>query len=112
MTWVRLDDEFPENPKIAALTPEAFRAHVLALCYCSRNLTDGYMPAQVAQMFAGSKRQVTELAKANLWEPDGNGGFNVHDYLEYNPTRRYVLEQREKRRRAGIEGARRRWREP
>jgi hypothetical protein len=41
MSWVRLDDSFPEHPKVIALTDAAFRAHVRGLCYAGRFLTDG-----------------------------------------------------------------------
>lgn len=112
MTWVRIDDEFGEHPKIAALSSPAFRAHVLALCYCNRNLTDGYIPLSVAKMLTGSARRLTELVEGELWERDENGGYQIHDYLEYNPPREWVEDQRKKRSDAGKKGAMARWQTP
>jgi hypothetical protein len=41
MTWVRLDDQFPDHPKVVNLSDRAFRLHVWGICYSARFLTDG-----------------------------------------------------------------------
>lgn len=93
MSWVKLDDRFPDNPKIAKLSDSAVVAYVFGICYCARELTDGLIPAKRAQQFAGKRKTLLELTP-ELWEltPDG---FLVHDYLKYNPTRSQVLAERE-----------------
>ena len=99
MTWVRIDDSMPENPVMAGLSDAAFRAWVESLCYCSRNLTDGYVPGRIAAQ-RWSPKAVDELVTAGRWEALEHG-FGVHDYLEFNPTRAHVEETRQKKRRAG-----------
>ena len=47
MVWVKLDDQFTENPKVVQAGPLASWLHVCGLVYCSRNLTDGFIPAMM-----------------------------------------------------------------
>ena len=49
MTWVRIDDEFPQHPKIASVGPLGMALQVAGLCYCNRYLTDGFIPLAVAR---------------------------------------------------------------
>lgn len=96
MTWLRLDDGFTDHPKVAALSPRAFQAHVTGMAYCARNLTDGFIPARKAKDIAGEA--LPELvAKPRqgkpLWTKTGTE-YEIHDYLDYNPTRESVLAER------------------
>ena len=94
MSWVKIDDQFTDNPKIAVLSDVAFRAYVSSICYASRNLTDGVVPMRKAKEFAGRVRIIQELIPG-LWEPLPDGSLAIHDYLKYNPTRDQVLAERE-----------------
>src|SRR5207249_2516115 len=67
VTWVRIDDSMPDNPVMAGLSDAAFRAWVESLCYCSRNLTDGYVPGRIAAQ-RWSPKAVDELVTAGRWE--------------------------------------------
>lgn len=103
MSWVKLDDGFPDHPKTVALSVPAKWAYIEGLCYCARYLTDGLIPEKKAREF-GNARVGNELVNAGLWDriPDG---FQVHDYLEYNPARVDVLSKRaadSARKRGGI----------
>jgi len=84
----------PDSLKIAPLSDAAFRAYVTSICYAARSLSDGFIPLKKAKEFAGRARVIQELVPA-LWET-AEGGFMVHDYLQYNPTRETVLAEREK----------------
>ena len=110
MAWVKLDDRFFDNPKIAALSDGAQLAYLKSLTYCASQLTDGKFPLRKAREFATPKA-IKELV-AGLWDEDA-GGFVVHDYLTYNPTREQVLKERQERHeqksRAGIKGMAKRW---
>jgi len=92
MTWVKVDEGMPENPKIIGLGPAVKWAHVEAICYCARNMTDGRVPAAAARRMA-TATGIRQLVEAGLWERDGSD-YIVHDYLEYNPSRAEVMEQR------------------
>ena len=106
MTWVKLDDGFGDHPKIERLSSDAFRAFVLGLCYCSRQLTDGHIPQRSIGRIAGRK-VTSELLTAGLWEPNGDG-ICVRSYLEYQPSAEGIRAKRaaeveRKRRGSGAE---------
>lgn len=97
MAWVRLDDTFPEHPKVQTLPAEAFVLYITSLCYANRNLTDGYLPAVAVQQMGRlkHKRLAQTLVMAGLWEVV-RGGYRIHDYLHFQPTREVVLKKRER----------------
>lgn len=104
MSWLKIDDQFPENDSVADLTDRAFRLHVIALCYCARNLTDGVLDKRAVRVAgavltaARANRWVKELEDAGLWIPRGDGAYEVKNYLEYNPTAEEAKEDRAKAR--------------
>ena len=108
MTWVRLDDLFPEHPKVQGAGQAAAWLHVAGICYSSRHLTDGMIPdaalAGLGQYGKGRARRLADaLVQTGLWE-QVNGGYRVHDYLDFQPSREKVEGQREAKRRAGQAG--------
>src|SRR5881396_3569688 len=96
MAWVRIEDTFPEHPKIQTLSADCFRLYVTALCYANRNLTDGHLPDVAVRSMGGPqhKRLARSLVLAGLWQPV-RGGYTIHDFLEFQPTRAIVLKRRE-----------------
>lgn len=96
MTWVRVDDKLPDHPKVEALGSSRLPAlglHLSALCYCSEYLTDGVVPAMKVRKM--QKRLVDALVSVGLWHRLGNGDIQIHDYLDYNPSREVVQGRRE-----------------
>ncbi len=96
MAWVRLDDGYPEHPKVDRVGYAAAWLNVCAWAYCARNLTDGFVPDERVDRLAAvpkPRQLVAKLVEANLWE-SVEGGFKVHDFLEYNPSREQVLKER------------------
>lgn len=96
MTWARFDDQFPDHPKVAEVGPLGGWLHVCAICYCSRMLTDGFVPKGQVRKLADIDDVtplLTALVAAGLWE-ECEGGYRVHDYLEYNPAAEQVKAQR------------------
>lgn len=91
MAWVRIDDRFDEHPKIAALEAAAVQAFIFGLCYCNRNLTDGFIPRAIGARF--QRRAVKALEAGGLWERTDTG-WRLHDYLEYQPSRQEVERER------------------
>ncbi len=98
MTWVRLDDAFATNPKVFMLSDGAFRAYVVGLCYASQHLTDGFVPAGYVKL-----RHARELEAAGMWDQDGSG-WQIHDFLEYNPSKQEVEQERARKVAAGRAG--------
>jgi hypothetical protein len=98
--------------------------HVAALCYCNQYLTDGFVPRAVAvglldlsgigmrqwmgELTGGGEDAtwqmvVEDLVTAGLWEPD-EGGWRIHDYHDYQPSREHIMKLRETRREVGRKG--------
>lgn len=113
MTWVKLDDQFPIHRKVGALSDQAFRLHVEALCWCARHLTDGVVSTsdlpQVTRI-AKSERYAAELVARGCWHGPGHDcdvcppvedGWVIHEYLGFQQSRSKVLHTREVRQAAG-----------
>lgn len=124
MVWVRLDDQFDQNPKVAQVGPLGIALWTVGLAYCNRNLTDGFIPWTTAQSLLsweylgpeepdGRRRRyqisttcgmagntvtnadvIEMLLDAGLWEELPNG-YRVHDFSEFQPTKEQVLAERE-----------------
>jgi hypothetical protein len=124
MTWVRLDEQFAKHPKVVKAGPLGMAMQVAALCYCNTYLTDGFVPrAVVAGLldfeglgmrmwmgeFAGGGEDATwqlvveDLLDAGLWTEE-KGGYRIHDYLDYQPSKEAALKLREDRSAAGQKG--------
>lgn len=86
MTWVRLDDCFPDHRKVEGLSDGAFRVIVSALCYANRNETDGSLNARDLAKIGATKKRVDELLAAGLFERDASG-IRIHDYHDYQPSK-------------------------
>lgn len=97
MPYLNLDDGYSEHRKVDALSHGAFRLHTSGLCYCARELTDGFVPThRVARLMRDYKLgYLNELLEAAMWLPV-DGGFDIHDYLEWNKPRSWWIEKREK----------------
>jgi hypothetical protein len=99
MAWVKLDDQFPDHPKIVAAGAEAAWMYVVALCYSNRMMTDGFIPQnQVSRLVSSvSDNQLVErLIEVGLWEVRTRpAGYYIHDYLIYQPSRSQILKERQ-----------------
>lgn len=101
MTWLKIDDKFAEHSKVIGLSSPAFRLHVAAMCRCAAHLTDGRVTERDVRILmpvcglSTWKRYVNELISAGLWITEAHG-WNINDYLDYNPSSVQVKEQRER----------------
>lgn len=113
MAWVRLDDQFPDHPKVAGLTNDAFCLHVTAMCWTAKQQTDGKLPSRLLSRLAWRCQDpataAAELVNAGVWDIDPVDGWEIHDYGEYNPTKAQSDELAGKRSEAGKAGAMARW---
>lgn len=104
MSWLKLSDDFPNHPKVLTLDDAAFRLHVTALCYCARSGTEGFVSAKVApRLRLDADELIPHLIDAGLWEPC-DGGWMIHDYLQYNLSNARVAEIKALRAKAGRRG--------
>jgi|JI9StandDraft_1071089.scaffolds.fasta_scaffold44891_3 hypothetical protein len=96
MTWVKLDDGFADHPKVIDAGPLASWLFVCGLAYCSRQLTDGFIPTGQVRRLADVERPdelVNTLIRVGMWQKV-DGGYQVHDYLDYQPSADEVKRKR------------------
>jgi len=79
--------------------------HVVALCYCNRLMTDGFIAANQVERLIGAA-QISDtaadladlLCDAGVWEKGVNGkvqGYWIHDFLIYQPSREQIIKERQ-----------------
>lgn len=99
MSWTKVCDSLHGHPKAMDAGLEAMGLWVLALSHCGAYLTNGHVKRSAAARLAGERLEVLAaiLVRVGLWElhPSGDG-WQVHDYLGFNPSRDQVLADREK----------------
>ena len=96
MTWVKIDDSFPDHPKIKGLKDDEFRLYMTALCYSSRYLTDGVIPLNIVRTFIESRSKssrISALVEANLWEIVADNVV-ILSYSEYQFTKERIETER------------------
>ncbi len=103
MTYARLQDDFPENPKVAGLSDSAFRLYVTGLCYAARNKTNGAIPRGILRRLGGSTTSAERLVAARLWE-NTEAGWTIHDYLKHQRSREEIESISQAKRQAGALG--------
>jgi hypothetical protein len=107
VTWTKLTEDFPQHPKIVAAGEWAELIHIHALIYSNRFLTDGFIPAEVVPTLTRVRSHiqpsVQALVKLGVWVPV-KGGYAIHDFLEYQPSRNKVLAERKRKASAGQAG--------
>jgi len=109
MAWARLDDRFPNHPKVLALNNAEFRLHVSAICYCCDQLTDGHVASCVPKSLPSAPRAgrlldaIRNLERVGLWDRTDDGWI-VHDFLDWNPSAEQVKAKKAARAEAGRRG--------
>lgn len=96
MPWVKIDDGVPHHGKLFAGGACLRGMFTDGLCYCARNLTDGFIPANALALLSPgtphrlAMRLIGELVRVGSWAIT-DGGWEIHDYLRYQPSRQEVL---------------------
>jgi len=97
MAWVKIDDQFSDHPKVIEAGPLASWLYVCGLTYCGRYLTDGWIPKGQLRKLAdvdNAQELADKLVAVGLWDVV-DGGYNVHDFLIYNPSGKQVKAKRD-----------------
>ncbi len=120
MTWAKLDDGILDNPKVARTGVLGFALYAAGLVYACRNLTDGFIPWGTARrlvptQWTDDERRIWQVGAASgahgldedeaiehaigrltavgLWS-QVTGGYEIHDFLDWNRSREHVLAER------------------
>ena len=94
--FARISLDYPDHPKIAALSDGAFRAHVEMILWARRYMTDGRIPNRVANRFGFES--VSELCSNDADRPSlielDDGDYQLHDFADHQETRADVEARR------------------
>src|SRR5262245_4061754 len=117
MPWVRLDDSFGDDARVAACALEAFGVLIVSLIWSNRHLSDGWVSRSVMGQRAAPRFEIveSELLRLGFWTAaDRNGlpGYQIAaDLVSLQPSRDTVerdraawrRRQRRSRRRKGAD---------
>lgn len=110
MSWVKLDDQARQHPKLIAAGPEAVCLWACGLMWCNtQKARDGFIPhvmVKVLYPMPRIEKATAKLVEVGLWEPV-EGGFQVHDYHDFQPSAEDAESLSAKRAAAGRAGGRR-----
>jgi hypothetical protein len=109
MPYLNLDDNYPDHPKIEALSDAAYRLHGSAMFYAARFRLDGYLTTtQLRGRRQWSRRTEGELVDGDLLHPPGEPcpsrhcpaddgrRYRLHDFFQWNKSSEWWEERREK----------------
>lgn len=113
MSWFKLDDGWASHPKVQAASKDARLAWIAIGLHCARHATDGFVTRKEAELCANSigtrpKLALDSLETVGLLDPV-DGGYQIHNWSRYQPSRADVVAAREARRAAAREANHRRW---
>lgn len=96
MTWFKVDDSFYDHPKSFDAPDCAVALWVRAGTWSARNLTEGFVPsAMLARLCGDPIPAARDLVRRGLWHRT-SGGYQFHDWTDYQPTKAQVEEERKK----------------
>jgi hypothetical protein len=101
--WFKVDDTLPMNPKVMQCSLSAIGLWTLAGAWSSQQLTDGFIPKQVLEALSRGASFASELVASGLWV-EVPGGYQFHDWGQYQPLASEVKTVREKRAESGRKG--------
>lgn len=97
LPWVRLDTQFPTNPKVLLLVESkqwrAITVYVCGLGYAGAHGTNGYIPRGALMFLHGTKRDAEQLVEVGLWIPNPTG-YDINDWDEYQATGQEMAQRR------------------
>ena len=109
MPYLNLDDNYPDHPKIRALSDAAYRLHGAAMFYAAKFRLDGYLTtAELQDQRRWSRKTESELLNAGLLHApsaacpskhcptDDGQRYRLHDFFQWNKSRAWWDEEREK----------------
>jgi hypothetical protein len=102
MTWAKFDDRYDDNRKVKRAwraAPAAIGIHVMAITHSARHETDGLIDLDwlVEKLPNPKEREKTirTLIDCGLLDPLDGEQFQVHDFLDFNPSREVNERERE-----------------
>lgn len=99
MGWARMDDGYLGHPKILEAGPWAELLDLRSIIWCAKYETDGLVTRSALQSIGRGipkvPARVLSLIEVGRWLVNDGGGWWVHDFLKYNPSKAEKETQRE-----------------
>lgn len=98
--WFQTETRVRTHKKMMVAGPAACWTWVCGNCYAKDQMTDGFIPEEMlSSLVPGvSQREIKthaqRLIAAGLWHAT-DGGYQIHDYLEYNDSKAEILAKQE-----------------
>ena len=123
--WIKLDDGIATHPKLLDAGILALGIQIRALCYASKNKTDGFLSVNAVPLLltgledigllSGMSGQDADefdwasyMVEHRLWDAVENG-YYIHDYLDWNISKKEYEKLSKKLSSNGRKGANLRW---
>jgi hypothetical protein len=89
LTWFRVDCDIRNNPKISEILRQysgesALILFLFSIGYTTAEGTGGFIPAGMLRALHGTNARARLLVEFGFWEVVP-GGWDVHDYADYQP---------------------------
>ena len=108
LPWVRMDTQWPHNPKFLMLAEDkqwrAIVGYWAGLAWSGAQGQSGFVPYYALPTSLSTRREAEQLCDVRLWIP-GEGGYQINDWTEYQPTN----EEHERRSERARIAAQKRW---
>jgi hypothetical protein len=96
VSWIKLDDRFPDHEKTIAAGPEAAWLFIEALCWSSRHEADGKIPESVLHHLVSNGEELAERLVAAGFVRRTKSGFSIVNYTKRQRTRAEIEDERAK----------------
>lgn len=106
LSWVRVQAAIGRNHKVLALLPQrggdrALNVFIFGLGYCAEQGNAGFIPEGALGLIHGTAKAAHQLVEVGMWE-QRQGGWDVHDYADFQPTDEAAQARSEKARKAAV----------
>jgi hypothetical protein len=85
VSWLRIDDGFTANKKVAQLSDGEFRCWMRLLCHCAHTDDPAVTAASVREVATLTKARVKRFAEIGLLDVVGDS-HEVHDWILYSDS--------------------------
>jgi hypothetical protein len=116
MPRINLDLDFLDHPKTLTVSPLAQLLFIRSIIYCARHLTDGHLPKSAPGLLMHdffcpveefspplATNLIRELVDIGWWTEIGDH-YAIHDYLDYQLSRKQVAQLSKKNQENGRKG--------
>jgi hypothetical protein len=105
LPWVRLDTQFPSNPKVLELVAKkqhaAAFAYLCSLAYAGQHGTDGYIPAYALPFVHATNNIAKQLVDVGLWLA-APAGWSINGWDEFQVSDEASRKRRERAQKGGL----------